>query len=70
MQEQAAEDGNQPFLTLEQWKRHADGEDIRAEIPPGRLAEFDEWERKAEARVREAERIYLSHQPDMQADCE
>lgn len=65
MQEQAAEDGNKPFLTLDQWKRHAGGEDIRAEIPPGKLAEFDEWERKADERMREAERIYLSHQPDL-----
>ena len=66
MKTPSAEDGNQPFLNLEQWKRHRQGEDITAEIPPHRRAEYDEWERIADRRVKEAERIYLSHQPELQ----
>jgi len=70
MRAQAETGGNKPFLTLEQWKRHADGEDIRSEIPIDRRAEFDEWKRRADERLKEVERIYLLHNPELLEDYE
>ena len=54
------------FLTLEQWERRYNGEDITAEIPPARRAEFAEWERKADERLRQVEEIYAKHNPELQ----
>ena len=57
--------GAKAFLTLEQWERRYNGEDIPAEIPENRRAEFDECERKADERVRQAEEIYFKHNPEL-----
>jgi len=44
-------------ITLEQWRRYADGEDILPEIEAARRAAFLEWREKAEIRQRQAERV-------------
>ncbi len=62
---QAEETNNAPFLTLDQWKRRASGEDITPEIPPHKRAEFDEYERRADERVRQAAEIYFKHNPEL-----
>ena len=52
---------NAPILTLAQWERRYNGEDIRTEIPAHRLAEYDEFERIAAERIRQAEETYAKH---------
>lgn len=66
MRKQTAETENKPLVTLEQWRRRADGEDITAEIPAHRRAEFAEWERVVAERQKQAEEVYLMFNPDMQ----
>jgi len=53
--------GREPILTLAQWERRYNGEDIRAEIPAHRLAEYDEFERIGAERIRLAEETYAKH---------
>ncbi len=60
----AEEADNAPFLTLEQWKRRFDGEDIRSEIPPHRLAEYDEYERIGNERLKQVEEMYRTRYAD------
>ena len=68
MKTQSENEPGKPFLTLEQWKRHASGEDITAEIPEHRRAEFDEWERIADERINRVEELYFKRNPDMREE--
>ena len=63
--ERMVDKDSQPFLTLEQRRRRASGEDITAEIPPSRRAEFDEYKCRADERVRQAEEMYFKHNPEL-----
>lgn len=47
--------GETHIITLEQWRRLADGEDILPEIPERKREAFFEWRKVADERRRQAE---------------